>query len=173
MTRGATFTGLAQQSLRRTLEWSYNLLDPVEQQLFDRLGVFRGGWTVEAAHAICNLEGSSETDSLDNLSQLLDKSLVVRFPASGPLNSALQCWKPCANLPRNAWSGGLKSKRCSSATPIIILHWPAKPNLNCGGAQQVAWLAQLDQEQENLRAALQWLLEKAQDRPGGSRAVRK
>jgi predicted ATPase len=60
-----------QQTLRATIEWSYELLDPEEQRLFARLGVFSGGWILEAAEQVCDAE-------LDTLASLLDKNLVRR-----------------------------------------------------------------------------------------------
>jgi predicted ATPase/class 3 adenylate cyclase len=60
-----------QQTLRGTIEWSYELLEPEEQTLFARLGVFSGGWTIDAAEAVCDAD-------LDTLGSLLDKSLVRR-----------------------------------------------------------------------------------------------
>jgi predicted ATPase/class 3 adenylate cyclase len=60
-----------QQTLRATIEWSYELLDPDEQRLFARLGVFSGGWILEAAEEACDAD-------LDTLASLLDKNLVRR-----------------------------------------------------------------------------------------------
>lgn len=161
LTRGATSLPDRQQSLRRTLEWSYNLLDRVEQPLFDRLGIFRGGWTVEAAHAICNLEAGSETESLDNLSQLLDKSLVVRManPALEQRFTMLETLREFAQE-RLVWREEVKILQQRHA--YYYMNLAEGTELKLRGPQQVVWLAQLDQEQENLRAALQWLIEKAQ-----------
>ena len=69
-------------SIRETIEWSYSLLPPNLQDLFDRLSVFRGGWTMESAQAVCRLqnEGDQElaTDELfERMAELLDRSLIV------------------------------------------------------------------------------------------------
>jgi predicted ATPase len=70
------------QTLRATLDWSYGLLSEPEQRLFERLSVFAGGWTLEAAEAV----GSGdpvETDQVVNLlGRLVDKSLVVAEPTA-------------------------------------------------------------------------------------------
>ena len=61
-----------QRTLRATIDWSYNLLTEGERRLFARLAVFRGGWILDAAEAICGDTGNF----LEDLSSLLDKSLV-------------------------------------------------------------------------------------------------
>ena len=63
-------------TLRAALEWSYGLLTPSEQRFFDRLSVFAGGWTLEAAAAVCLVEDVS-TGALDILAALVSKSLVL------------------------------------------------------------------------------------------------
>jgi predicted ATPase/class 3 adenylate cyclase len=63
-----------QQTLRETLQWSYDLLDPGEQELFARLGIFNGGCTLEAVEAIC--APGLDIDSVDGLESLLNKSLL-------------------------------------------------------------------------------------------------
>ncbi|MGY1810005.1 ATP-binding protein [Blastococcus sp. SYSU D00669] len=62
-----------QRTLRATMDWSYDLLDPADQAVFAQLAVFSGGWTLDAAEAVC-----SATDVVDCLSALLDASLIVR-----------------------------------------------------------------------------------------------
>lgn len=63
-----------QQTLRKTIDWSYDLLQPAERALLARLSVFVGGWTLHAAQAVCDPDG--EADVMDALSSLIDKSLV-------------------------------------------------------------------------------------------------
>src|SRR5207249_8397166 len=60
-----------QQTLRATIEWSYDLLDEEERLLFERLSVFRGGCTLEAAEEVCDAD-------IDTLQSLIDKSLLRR-----------------------------------------------------------------------------------------------
>jgi len=66
-----------QQTLRNTIDWSYNLLNVAEQTLFRRLAVFVAGWTLEAAEAVCAGDGLDHYDVLDVLTQLVNKSLVL------------------------------------------------------------------------------------------------
>jgi predicted ATPase/class 3 adenylate cyclase/Flp pilus assembly protein TadD len=66
-----------QQTLRATIDWSFDLLDERERALFRRLSFFAGGWTLQAAAAVCSDEGAADDlDMLDSLSALVDKSLV-------------------------------------------------------------------------------------------------
>ncbi len=66
-----------QQTLRALIDWSYDLLTPQEQMLFDRIGIFAGGFSLEAVSAVCSDEILDELDILDLLASLTDKSLVV------------------------------------------------------------------------------------------------
>jgi predicted ATPase len=67
--KGGRDSELRQQTLRATIEWSYDLLGPDEQLLFARLAVFNGGWTLQAAERVCEAD-------IDKLQSLVDKSLV-------------------------------------------------------------------------------------------------
>jgi predicted ATPase len=67
------------RTLRATLAWSHELLSEPERVLFRRLSVFAGGWTLEAAEAVCSGEGVEQGDVLEVLSELVDKSLAVAW----------------------------------------------------------------------------------------------
>jgi predicted ATPase len=77
LTGGGRTTADRQRTLRGTLDWSYDLLDAPERLLLGRLAVFAGGWTLEAAEAVCADETIKTSDVLDLLSNLVNKSLVV------------------------------------------------------------------------------------------------
>ena len=64
-----------QRTLRSTIDWSYELLEPAERRLIARLSVFAGGWTLEAAQEVANRDGDLGIDTLDGLSSLIDESL--------------------------------------------------------------------------------------------------
>src|SRR5205807_8555880 len=78
LTTGARDLPERQQTLRSTIQWSYDLLQPGEQMLFRRMSVFTGGATLEAIEAVCNADGALELDVLDGVGSLVDKSLVTR-----------------------------------------------------------------------------------------------
>ncbi len=84
LTGGARDLPTRQQTIRNTIDWSYDLLDAGEKTLFTRLGVFVGGRTLEAAEAVCNADGDLRIDVLDGLVALLDKSLLKPSRRRGP-----------------------------------------------------------------------------------------
>ncbi|MFQ5796576.1 MAG: tetratricopeptide repeat protein [Candidatus Bipolaricaulia bacterium] len=75
LTGGARDLPARQQTLRATIDWSYDLLDDGEQMLFERLSVFVGGCTLEAAEAVCIGSGDLE-EVLNRLASLVDKNLI-------------------------------------------------------------------------------------------------
>ncbi|MCA1557039.1 MAG: hypothetical protein LC731_00695 [Acidobacteria bacterium] len=83
LTGGARDVPARQRTMRETIAWSYNLLDKPEQSLFRRLAVFVGGFTLEAAEAICNAERGCGIDIHDGVSSLVDKSLLQQIEQAG------------------------------------------------------------------------------------------
>ncbi|HUG14430.1 MAG TPA: NB-ARC domain-containing protein, partial [Thermomicrobiales bacterium] len=86
LTGGSRDLPARQQTMRDTIAWSYDLLDAAEQRLFRQLSVFTGGWTLEAAEAICQVDADGP-DVLDGLASLADKSLLRRAAPSDQLNA--------------------------------------------------------------------------------------
>ena len=81
LTGGARDLPERQQTLRHAIDWSYNLLDDQAKSLFRRLAVFAGGWTLEAAEQVCNLDGDLGAEVLNELEELSDNSLVKQAEA--------------------------------------------------------------------------------------------
>jgi predicted ATPase len=78
-----------QQTLRASVDWSYGLLTEPERTLFHRLGVFTGGFDLAAAQAVGASSAVEQYQVMDQLSLLVDKSLVVADDASGPMRYRL------------------------------------------------------------------------------------
>ena len=76
LTGGARDVHVRQQTLRATIDWSYNLLESDEQTLFRRLGVFVGGCTIDAVDTVCGADDDTAVDAFDGIASLVDKSLV-------------------------------------------------------------------------------------------------
>jgi non-specific serine/threonine protein kinase len=158
LTGGARDLPARQQTIRATLDWSYHLLSPVEQRLFARLAVFVGGWTLEAAEAVCNPGEDLGLDVLDGLESLLDKSLVRQ--EQGP-DDELR-FRPLETI----WEYAAERLRASPEEAHLrqqhafyYLQLAEAADAEIQGPNQVRWLNRLEQEHDNLRAALQWLLE--------------
>ncbi len=145
-----------QQTLRMTLDWSYDLLDPAAQRLFARLGVFAGGCTLPSAEAVCDGDGSV----LEGLAALVDESLVVQREtlAGEPRFSMLEIVREYA-LERLSTSGEGEETRRRHLEHFVVFAEQAEPELI--GADQIEWLDRVDHEHDNLRAALAYALETA------------
>jgi predicted ATPase/class 3 adenylate cyclase len=137
-----------QQTIRATIAWSYDLLDETEQTLFRRLGVFVGGFTLEAAEAVCGLT------MMDRLAALLDKSLLRSLTAGEePRFSMLETIREFA-IERLAICGEAEAVGRRHAEYYLALAETAAPHLQRGA--QLVWLERLDAEQHNVRMALTW-----------------
>jgi tetratricopeptide (TPR) repeat protein len=150
-----------QQTLRGTIAWSHDLLDPAEQVLFRRLAVFVGGWTLEEAEAVVPGNGLDPTLSiLDGLEALHDTSLIRREGSGSedvsfdPRFSMLQTIHEFGTE-HLAASGELPVMKEKHAALFLNLAIEAEPHLT--GPAGVNWLERIDADHGNLRSALEWL----------------
>ncbi len=158
LTGGARDVAARQQTLRNTIEWSYHLLDAHEQQLFRRLSVFVSGCALEAVEVVCVIPGDEEGTILDILTSLLDKSLLQRKEQGAePRFIMLETIREYG-LASLATSGEMESIRKAHAAYFLALAQRMDKQLD--GPQQAMWLDRLTQEHDNLRAAMQWSLER-------------
>jgi predicted ATPase/class 3 adenylate cyclase len=145
-----------QQTLRALIDWSYDLLDAEERTVLRRLSVFRGGWTLEAAEAICADTAIQPTQVLDYMTALVAKSMVkvddrVEVVRYGMLLTVRDyAWEKLLS------SGEAAAVRDRHAAWFLDLAEEAAPALT--GRQQAAWLDRLDLEHDNLRAMMEWLM---------------
>ncbi|MGH9629257.1 MAG: ATP-binding protein, partial [Bryobacteraceae bacterium] len=146
-----------QQTLRKTIEWSYGLLSAREQTLFRRLAVFSGGCTLESAEAVCNTRCDLDIAVLDGISSLVNKNLLQRRDERSTEGrfTMLQTIREYA-LDGLKASGEEEFTRRAHAAYCVVLAQE--------GAAQVTeedrenWLAVWDAEYDNLRDALDWLI---------------
>ena len=152
------------QTLRATIDWSYDLLDSLERLLFRRLSVFVGGWTLEAAEAVGAGERIDASNVLDLLARLVDKSLVLaeEQPDGGRRYRMLETLREYARERLEA-SGALGAVEECHARYYLCLTNGLEPELASG--RRDAALATLEAEHDNLRRALGWC------RDGDGRAV--
>ncbi len=158
LTGGARNLPERQRTLRNAIEWSYELLDEGEKMLFGRLGVFSSGATLEAMEAVCDTEGDLPTDVFEGASSLLDKSLLRQEEGAGgePRFVMLETIHEFANAKLEG-SGEAEAVRRVHAEYFLALAEEAEPML--WGAEDAAWLERLEQEHDNMRAALHWAIE--------------
>jgi predicted ATPase/DNA-binding XRE family transcriptional regulator len=146
-----------QQTLRTTIEWSYDLLPEDERRLFRRLAVFRAGRSLDAATSVCKAAGDLQIDVLDGLVALVDHSLLYEQDGS---DGAPRFWmlETIHEFIREKLeqSGEVEELRRQHASYYVALAEQAEPELR--GKQAQAWLDRLEEEHENLRAALDWSL---------------
>jgi predicted ATPase/DNA-binding SARP family transcriptional activator len=140
-----------QQTLRATIEWSYDLLEPSEQELFAALGVFAGGCTPAAAAEVCR----SPDEAIEALA---DRSLLQREEQAGtPRFRMLETVRELA-LERLEQSGRAETVRRRHAEHFAALADEAGAALwdPVQGPSRARWLDRLDADYGNLRAALAW-----------------
>jgi len=158
LTSGALDLPERQQTLRNTINWSYDLLCEGEQRLLRRLAVFVGGCTLEAAEAVCNTSRDLGMDLLDALASLVDQNLVQRSEEAGsePRFTMLETIREYA-LERLIQSEELASVRRAHAAYCLVLAEEGNAELN--PAERSRWLEACDHEIDNFRSALDWLVQ--------------
>ena len=144
-----------QQTLRRAIDWSYDLLDEHAQKLFRRLSVFAGGWTLDAAEAVCTVAGDLNADALDEMESLVDNSLLTQSVGGDDeiRFGMLETIREYA-LDRLHGSGEVDRVRQHHAQFYLALVEQAEPKLTA--SDQTQWINRLDIEHENIRAVLAW-----------------
>jgi predicted ATPase/class 3 adenylate cyclase len=155
LTRGSRAALERHQTLRNTVDWSYNLLSADEQVALNRLSVFAGGCDLEAAESI--LAPDDEFDAIDVLSQLVDKSLAIADDDTGGRRYRLLETIRQYAAERLEASGDTARTRRTHAEYFIALSERAGPRLR--DRHQLEWAAKLTRDVENLRAALDWAVE--------------
>jgi len=160
LTGGSRTAQSRQQTLRATVDWSYDLLSGPERRLLGRLSVFAGGWTLAAAEGACAGDGNGGGAGIEPgqvlalLTSLVDKSLVVFAEReAGGRYRFLEMVRQYASEGLNA--GGESGRvRAKHRDYFLALAEEGEPELK--GAGQEGWLRRLEAEHDNLRAALAW-----------------
>ena len=136
-----------QRTIRATIDWSYELLEPQDQRLFMRLAVFAGGCTLEAAESVCG----DDLDVVDGLASLTDCGLIrVEGTDEAPRFALLEPIREYA-VERLEESGEAEQPRRRHAAYFLGLAEEAEPNLRGSPGD---WLNRLEREHANFRAAL-------------------
>jgi predicted ATPase/DNA-binding SARP family transcriptional activator len=148
------------RTLRNAIDWSYALLDELEQLLFRRLAVFLGGFTLEAVEGVCAGDGITAESVLDLVSALVDKSLVRAEALHGEARFSLL--EPVRQYAQGVLSeaGETEAMRARHAAHFVALAERAEPWIR-GGTRGSEWMVRLERDHGNLRAAVEWCGEDA------------
>ena len=145
------------QTLRNTIAWSYHLLNTVEQQLFRRVSVFVGSCSLEAIEALYSSYPDRTMLVLDGVSSLIDKSLLRQIEQGDePRIVMLETIREYALEMLDA-NG--EERLCRHVHAVYYMTLAEESERELVGPQQASWLERLEQEHDNLRAALVWSLQ--------------
>jgi len=158
---GARTAAPRQQTLRATVDWTYDALSPAERALFNRLAVFASAFTLQAAERV----GGGEGAVLEVLSGLVNKSLVLAERPHPPGRTRYRLLETMRHYARErlAESGDALAARAAHLAWATAVAEEAEPGLD--GAGQRQWLDLLETEHDDLRAALTWATSGTQAEP--------
>ncbi len=146
------------RTMRNAIAWSYELLSPEQQRLFERLSVFPGGFTLDAAFAIA--DGADEIAVFDQISYMMDSSLLRQLPhGHGQVRYRMLEVIREFGLEQLALTGASdQARECMTAwvEGLVQAGWPAM----AARVDQNVWLHRFDAELANFRAAMSWLDER-------------
>jgi predicted ATPase/class 3 adenylate cyclase len=153
----STTKGARHDTLEATIEWSYELLEPDEQALFNGLSVFAGGWTLSAAESVC----TPTANVIDSLSALVHKSLVLvePEPAGESRYRMLETTRDYAaqRLSETDQAGAVHDRHLS-----WFEGFTERAEDGLSGPDPADWMDRLRADNDNLRAALEWSLQHQQ-----------
>ena len=147
------------QTLEATVDWSYDLMSATERILFQRLAAFRGGFTLEAAEAVCSGGTVDALDVLDIIGGLVDKSMVVRDEITGRFRM-LETLRQYA-LRRLTETAEVDDVRVRHADYFRRFIEEQAPRLNAAGEAEA--YAAITRDHDNLRAAMAYCLESGRE----------
>jgi predicted ATPase/DNA-binding CsgD family transcriptional regulator len=166
LTSGPQDAPIRQQTLRNTLTWSYSLLNSWEQWLLRQLSVFVGGCTLQAAAAVCCAFGNSVEASassvLDGVASLIDKSLLYQTEQQEeePRFCMLEMTREYG---QEMLARCEETEATQQAHALYYLALVEQAAQAWEGPQHGAWLGRLERDHDNLRAAMQWSLEREEN----------
>jgi predicted ATPase/DNA-binding CsgD family transcriptional regulator len=140
------------QTLRATLEWSYELLAPFEQAAFRRLGALAGGWSTAAAEAICTCGDVNRADVVDVLASLVNKSLVVLDESDG--EARYRFLEPVREYAQGQLAASADSQASRDRQRAYFVAFAERSEPELHRFDQAMWLRRLDRDLDNIRLAV-------------------
>jgi predicted ATPase/class 3 adenylate cyclase len=162
LTGGSLNLPARQQTLRNAIGWSYDLLGDGEKQLFRRMAVFQGGRTLEALEAICNSDGQLQIDVFDGAQSLVEKNLLQHREG---YDGEPRFWmlETIHEFAREKLEESGEGDEMRQAHALFFLKLSEEAARNLTGVKQAEWLNHLEDEHDNLRAALDWCVKSSGD----------
>ncbi len=143
------------QTLRATIQWSYDHLVPEEQRLFRLLAVFVGGWTLDAATAVAGGAGADEFEVLDLLTRLVDKSLVV-VEREGNVEPRYRMLETVRQYAQERLNEAGEADEARMRHLDFYLASSVEADSDILGPEQSKWVARLERDHENVLSAHTW-----------------
>ena len=153
-----------QQTLRATLDWSYDLLDGPERTVLNRLGIFSGGFTLDAASMVAADDAIDEFTVVDRLSHLVARSLVVA--ETNPMGNRYRLLETTRSYALEKLATAEDARRLERRHALHFRDWAARAADDWLSTPDASWRATYLPERDNVRAALGWALG-----VGGDRAI--
>jgi len=160
-----------QQTLRKTITWSYQLLDAPQQHLFQHLAVFVGGCPLEAAEAVCTAAGEHPDALFEQITSLVDKSLLQIVQQEGE-ETRLGMLETLRDYGLECLAASGEQEAIRHAHAAYYLAFAEAANAEIWTPRQLVWVERLEREQANLRAAMHWWLERAEAGQSVEQALR-
>jgi predicted ATPase len=155
LSTGARDLPSRQQTMRGAIAWSYDLLDEKEQKLFRRLSVFVGGCDLQAIEEVCNCFGDLEIDVLDEVTSLVDKSLLQQRETAGA-DSRFTMLETITEFGLEQLAASSEAAELRKSHAAFFLKLAEQGETELLGTQQEMWLDKFELEHGNFRAATQW-----------------
>lgn len=144
-----------QRTLHNAIEWSYNLLNEAEKRLIRHLSVFVGGWTFEAADAICNPSNDKHINIFDGLEKLIDLNLI-KSPQEVNGELRFNVLETIREFSQHRLFESSEMNRVQRSHAQFYLEFVEQAEPELQSSNQIRWTNRLDAEIGNLRVALNW-----------------
>jgi non-specific serine/threonine protein kinase len=168
LTGGSRAAPQRQQTLRATLDWSYDLLTDAQRAWLRCLAVFAGGWSLEAADTLATRLNHTTANSLDRLADLEDKSLIV-VEHRPDRDARYRMLEPIRQYAQEKLQAADNAARIRTAHLELFLGLAERAEPELSGDRQIAWFERLEAEHDNFRASLAWSLQDGQHLLSGLR----
>ena len=154
---GPRDTPVRHQTMRNTIEWSYDLLTEEDKKLFRRLSAFSGSFSFDAAREVCMTQLESDEDALEKLERLVEKSLLLSEGRGDEIRFRMLA--TIREFAAESLALSSESEEITRGYADYFVALAEQAELGLRGPEQGTWLRRLESEHDNLRAALRWSLE--------------